>query len=119
MLKHEREHYNRYGEAVVLGSRELRVVWADPDDHSAGFFCAARSGTCRVREGRSAHPSAIQAGFDSEDGCADGAHSRELLDALEAGEPVTVRGCRRTFCPRSGAAKTGTAADSKSPPMTA
>ena len=39
MLQSERAHHNRYGETVVLGGRELRVVWADPDDHSQGFFC--------------------------------------------------------------------------------
>ncbi|MDT5348329.1 MAG: hypothetical protein QOH91_1616 [Mycobacterium sp.] len=38
MLEKERERHDRYGEAVVLGGREQRVVWADPDDHSAGVF---------------------------------------------------------------------------------
>jgi hypothetical protein len=56
LLRREREFYERHGEPVVMGGRELRVVWAGRADHGAGFFCVPR----------------------------------HLLDALDAGEPVTV-----------------------------
>ncbi len=39
LLESERERYERYGELVVLGGREVRVVRADPNDRAAGFFC--------------------------------------------------------------------------------
>lgn len=43
LLDSERERYYRYGETIVCDGRELQVSWADPDDHSAGFFCRSRT----------------------------------------------------------------------------
>lgn len=43
LLESERADYYRHGETIVREGREVQVIWADPNDHSAGCFCGDRT----------------------------------------------------------------------------
>lgn len=57
LLEYERERYCRRGEATIINGRELRVSWADKDDHSQGFFLWPRHALDLVEAGKTVNVS--------------------------------------------------------------